>query len=97
MSPGDDVVRSGGEFLNDGDIVRVFNDRGACLAGVRLNEGVREGVLVVEEHAAHHHSLAVARGAGALTARDALRMATRDGARAISRLRSRGSVTTRMT
>jgi biotin/methionine sulfoxide reductase len=27
--------------------VRVFNDRGACLAGVRLHEGVREGVFVL--------------------------------------------------
>jgi biotin/methionine sulfoxide reductase len=29
----------------DGDVVRVFNDRGACLAGVVLTEAVRPGVV----------------------------------------------------
>ncbi|MGE0503614.1 MAG: molybdopterin-dependent oxidoreductase [Rhizobiaceae bacterium] len=33
--------------LADGDTVRVFNDRGACLAGVRLTEDVRPGVVVI--------------------------------------------------
>lgn len=28
-----------------GDIVRVFNDRGACLAGVRIDDGLRPGVV----------------------------------------------------
>jgi biotin/methionine sulfoxide reductase len=28
-----------------GDVVRVFNDRGACLAGVVLDEGIRPGVV----------------------------------------------------
>lgn len=27
--------------ITDGDIVRVFNDRGACLAGVELSEEIR--------------------------------------------------------
>jgi biotin/methionine sulfoxide reductase len=30
--------------LADGDVVRVFNDRGACLAGLRISEAVRPGV-----------------------------------------------------
>jgi biotin/methionine sulfoxide reductase len=43
MHPRDAAARG----IRDGDVVRVFNDRGACLAGVRLHEGVREGVLVL--------------------------------------------------
>jgi len=31
--------------LADGDIVRVFNDRGACLAGVVVTDQIRHGVL----------------------------------------------------
>jgi biotin/methionine sulfoxide reductase len=31
--------------LRDGDIVRVFNDRGACLAGVVIDDGVRPEVV----------------------------------------------------
>ena len=31
--------------IADGDVVRVFNDRGACLAGARLDPGLRRGVL----------------------------------------------------
>jgi len=31
--------------LAAGDVVRVFNDRGACLAGVVLDDGVRPGVV----------------------------------------------------
>lgn len=31
--------------LNEGDIVRVFNDRGACLAGVRITDAVMPGVI----------------------------------------------------
>jgi len=31
--------------LSDGDIVRVFNDRGACLAGVCISDEVRPGVV----------------------------------------------------
>ena len=28
-----------------GDIIRVFNSRGACLAAVRITEGIRRGVI----------------------------------------------------
>ncbi|SHB20102.1 biotin sulfoxide reductase bisC [Mycobacterium tuberculosis] len=31
--------------LTDGDIVRVFNDRGACLAGVVIDDGLRPKVV----------------------------------------------------
>ncbi|MCY3769223.1 MAG: molybdopterin guanine dinucleotide-containing S/N-oxide reductase [Gammaproteobacteria bacterium] len=31
--------------LKNGDIVRVFNHRGACLAGVQINRGIRPGVV----------------------------------------------------
>jgi biotin/methionine sulfoxide reductase len=31
--------------IADGDLVRVFNDRGACLAGARLDDGLRRGVV----------------------------------------------------
>jgi biotin/methionine sulfoxide reductase len=31
--------------IKDGDVVRVFNDRGQCLAGVRLSDGIRPGVV----------------------------------------------------
>ncbi len=31
--------------INAGDVVRIFNDRGACLAGVELTETVRPGVI----------------------------------------------------
>ena len=31
--------------IADGDLVRVFNDRGACLAGARLNADLRPGVV----------------------------------------------------
>ena len=27
--------------INNGDIVKLFNDRGACLAGVNINENIR--------------------------------------------------------
>lgn len=33
--------------LEEGDVVRVFNDRGACLAGVRLDDGLLRGVAVM--------------------------------------------------
>ncbi len=33
--------------LRDGDIVRVFNDRGACLAGLRVTEDIRPGVVAM--------------------------------------------------
>jgi biotin/methionine sulfoxide reductase len=31
--------------IEDGDIVRIFNIRGACLAGVRLTDGIHPGVV----------------------------------------------------
>jgi biotin/methionine sulfoxide reductase len=40
MNPGDASARG----LRDGDLVRIFNDRGACLAGLAVDEGVRPGV-----------------------------------------------------
>jgi biotin/methionine sulfoxide reductase len=44
INPLDAAVR---DIEND-DIVRIFNDRGACLAGARLTEDVRPGVLVLQ-------------------------------------------------
>ncbi|MGW5382867.1 molybdopterin-dependent oxidoreductase [Nocardia sp. NPDC003963] len=41
MHPADAATRG----LHDGDIVRVFNDRGALLAGLRLTDAVRPGVV----------------------------------------------------
>ncbi|GGI99291.1 biotin transporter BioY [Saccharopolyspora subtropica] len=43
IHPDDAAVRG----IADGDIVRVFNDLGACLAGVRVTENVRPGVVVL--------------------------------------------------
>jgi len=40
LHPADAAARG----LKDGDIVRVFNDRGQCLAGVRIEEGLKQGV-----------------------------------------------------
>jgi biotin/methionine sulfoxide reductase len=40
MHPVDAANRS----LVDGQVVRVFNDRGACLAGLPVSEAVRPGV-----------------------------------------------------
>ena len=41
MHPYDAKVRG----IADGDIIRVFNSRGACLAGVRITDGIRRGVI----------------------------------------------------
>jgi biotin/methionine sulfoxide reductase len=41
MHPGDAADRS----LVDGQLVRVFNDRGACLAGLLVSDAVRPGVV----------------------------------------------------
>ena len=43
LHPADAAARG----LVEGDIVRVFNDRGACLAGVRLDAGRLEGVATM--------------------------------------------------
>ena len=41
MHPTDAAVRG----LADGDVVRVFNDRGACLAGVVIDDRLRADVV----------------------------------------------------
>ncbi|MBL8703777.1 MAG: molybdopterin guanine dinucleotide-containing S/N-oxide reductase [Rhodospirillales bacterium] len=41
MNPVDATPRG----IGDGDIIRLFNERGACLAGVRLSDGIRPGVI----------------------------------------------------
>jgi biotin/methionine sulfoxide reductase len=41
MHPEDAAARG----ILDGDIIRLFNSRGACLAGVRLTDGIRRGVV----------------------------------------------------
>jgi biotin/methionine sulfoxide reductase len=43
MHPQDAASRG----IKAGDVVRVFNDRGACLAGVRISDGVRQGVVIL--------------------------------------------------
>ena len=43
MHPDDAAARG----IAAGDVVRVFNDRGACLAGARIDEGVKRGVVVL--------------------------------------------------
>ena len=43
MHPAD----AGARGIRAGDVVRVFNGRGACLAGARIDEGVRRGVVVL--------------------------------------------------
>ncbi|MBA2945763.1 molybdopterin-dependent oxidoreductase [Streptomyces himalayensis] len=41
LHPDDAAVRG----IRDGDVVRIFNDRGAVLAGARISDGLRPGVL----------------------------------------------------
>jgi biotin/methionine sulfoxide reductase len=41
MNPEDAAARG----IGDGDIIRLFNARGACLAGVRVTDGIRPGVV----------------------------------------------------
>ncbi|MEK9678963.1 MAG: molybdopterin-dependent oxidoreductase [Rhodospirillaceae bacterium] len=41
LNPADAAVRD----IKDGDVIRLFNGRGACLAGVRISEDVRAGVV----------------------------------------------------
>ncbi|MBL6077184.1 molybdopterin-dependent oxidoreductase [Belnapia sp. T18] len=43
LSPEDAAARG----LQEGDIVRIFNDRGACLGGVRIKEGMLPGVAAM--------------------------------------------------
>ena len=41
MNPEDAAARG----ISDGDVIRLFNDRGACLAGVILSSNLRSGVI----------------------------------------------------
>jgi biotin/methionine sulfoxide reductase len=41
MNPQDAKARD----IDDGQLIRIFNDRGGCLAAVRLSDDVRQGVL----------------------------------------------------
>jgi biotin/methionine sulfoxide reductase len=41
MHPADAAARG----IADGDIIRLFNSRGACLAGVHVTDGIRRGVI----------------------------------------------------
>ena len=43
LNPADAAERG----ISEGDVVRVSNARGACLAGARLDEGVMRGVAVI--------------------------------------------------
>lgn len=36
---------AGARGIRDGDIIRISNQRGACLAGVRVTDGIRQGVV----------------------------------------------------
>ncbi|MFY0635257.1 MAG: molybdopterin-dependent oxidoreductase [Vannielia sp.] len=44
MHPDDAAARG----LSDGDVVRVLNDRGACLGGLSVDPGIRPGVIAME-------------------------------------------------
>jgi biotin/methionine sulfoxide reductase len=43
LHPADAAARG----IRAGDVVRVFNARGACLAGAKIDDGVRQGVAVL--------------------------------------------------
>jgi biotin/methionine sulfoxide reductase len=43
IHPADAAARA----IADGDIVRLYNDRGECLAGARITSDVRPGVVVL--------------------------------------------------
>ncbi len=43
MNPGDASARG----LSDGDVARLYNDRGACLAGVECDAGIMPGVAII--------------------------------------------------
>jgi biotin/methionine sulfoxide reductase len=43
LNPHDAAARG----LADGDVARIYNDRGACLAGVQLDAGIMPGVAVI--------------------------------------------------
>ena len=41
LNPADAAERG----IRDGDVIRIFNSRGACLAGARLSDGVMPGIV----------------------------------------------------
>jgi biotin/methionine sulfoxide reductase len=41
MNPKDAQARG----MKDGDLIRIFNDRGACLAGLVLSDDIRPGII----------------------------------------------------
>ena len=41
LHPNDAAARA----ISDGDVVRVYNDRGACLAGAHVTDAIRPGVV----------------------------------------------------
>ena len=43
MNPRDAQARG----IKDGDLIRIFNDRGACLAGVILSDDIRTGIIQI--------------------------------------------------
>ena len=43
INPNDAKIRK----INNGDVIRIFNDRGALLAGVKLTDEVMQGVIVL--------------------------------------------------
>jgi trimethylamine-N-oxide reductase (cytochrome c) len=47
MNPGDAAARG----IEDGDLVRVYNDRGQLLAGARLSDDYAPGVVRIHEGA----------------------------------------------
>ncbi|MBR0669238.1 molybdopterin-dependent oxidoreductase [Roseomonas hellenica] len=44
MHPDDAAARG----IGDGDVIRLFNARGACLAAIRLSDGVKQGVIQLQ-------------------------------------------------
>lgn len=60
LNPGDAAARG----IADGDVVRLFNDRGSCLAGVVLRDDVRPGVVQLSTGAWYEAPAARAGGEG---------------------------------
>ena len=50
VNPGDAAARG----IVDGDVIRLFNDRGACLAAASLSDAVRAGVVQLSTGAWHN-------------------------------------------
>ena len=40
-------IDAGARGIEAGDVVRIFNDRGACLAGAVVSDGVKRGVIAL--------------------------------------------------